>query len=133
MLAGSARAPARFALVGATRVLLAIPSLLAVAVLVAGLGRSTVVLFAAATITLVPTLVPIIETQTRTLIAQPRVEAAMLAGAGRTAILRRELVPNLVPIIAADGAIRLLAAVLVIATVGFLALGVLPPAPDWGR
>jgi len=115
-----------------TRVLLAVPSILLLSVLVAGFGHSTPVLVIGAALALVPSLVPVIATKTRTIINEPFVEAAILTGASRGVIARRELLPNLVPIIAADFAVRFLTAVFLISTAGFLGLGPADPTPEWG-
>ena len=44
----------------------------------------------------------------------------------------RELVPNLLGVLAVEGAIRVGYAIFLIASLGFLGVGVQPPTPDWG-
>ena len=115
-----------------TRVLLALPGILLLSALVSGFGSSPVLLYAAATVVLVPSLVPVIAARTRILALQPWLEAARFAGTGWPRLLLRELLPNLVPVMAADLATRFVTAVFLVSTAGFLGLGPAPPTPDWG-
>jgi len=60
------------------------------------------------------------------------VQAARLRGERALYILLLELAPNIRGPLLVEGAIRLGYAVFTSATLGFLGLGVQPPAPDWG-
>ena len=60
------------------------------------------------------------------------VESARLRGEPTLYIMFREVLPNLVPVIAVEATIRLSFALLLTAGLGFLGLGVQPPEPDWG-
>lgn len=60
------------------------------------------------------------------------VEAARLRGESGPYIMVREILPNALGPIIVEGAIRVSYAVLLGASLGFLGLGVQPPAPDWG-
>ena len=60
------------------------------------------------------------------------VEAARLRGEGYLRILIGEIAPNIRGPLMVEGTIRLGYAVFTSATLGFLGLGVQPPAPDWG-
>jgi peptide/nickel transport system permease protein len=60
------------------------------------------------------------------------VEAAAARGERTSAILGRELLPNIVPTIAADIGLRLTYAIILVASVNFLGLGLQPPDADWG-
>ncbi|WP_412517249.1 ATP-binding cassette domain-containing protein [Actinomadura madurae] len=132
LAAGQSRRAGRAAVLGVAEVFLAVPSLLLLAALVAGFGRSWTLLLAASVIVMVPSLIPVIATRTTALAGRPWALAALLAGERRGALLRRELLPNLWPVIAADAGIRLLTAVFMVSTAGFLGFGPRPPAPDWG-
>jgi peptide/nickel transport system permease protein len=44
----------------------------------------------------------------------------------------RELVPNLLGVLAVEGSIRVGYAIFLIASLGYLGVGVRPPSPDWG-
>ncbi|MFC9427845.1 ABC transporter permease subunit [Streptomyces sp. NPDC056987] len=75
--------------------------------------------------------------QTAALLEQERasghVAAATALGAGRRQVLRRHLLPALLPPLLRNALLRLPTAVLVLASLGFLGLGEQPPAPEWGR
>jgi ABC-type dipeptide/oligopeptide/nickel transport system permease subunit len=59
------------------------------------------------------------------------VEAAVARGERTTAIVRREILPNIVGPIAADAGLRFTYSILLVASVNFLGLGLQPPAADW--
>jgi peptide/nickel transport system permease protein len=75
--------------------------------------------------------------QTSALLEQERasghVAAAVSLGAGRVHLLRRHLLPAVVPALVRNALLRLPTAVLVLASLGFLGLGEQPPTPEWGR
>ncbi len=60
------------------------------------------------------------------------VDAARLRGESAAYIVLREILPNITGPIVVEGAIRIGYAILLGASLGFLGLGVQPPAPDWG-
>ena len=60
------------------------------------------------------------------------VESARLRGEPTLYIMFREMLPNLLPVVAVESTIRLSFALLLTAGLGFLGLGVQPPEPDWG-
>ncbi len=59
------------------------------------------------------------------------VEAAVARGERTCAILRREILPNIVAPIAADVGLRFTYSIILVASVNFLGLGLQPPAADW--
>src|SRR5258708_29525987 len=60
------------------------------------------------------------------------VEAARLRGEGRVYILTREILPNVMPALVVEASLRFSYAIFLVATLGYLGVGVQPPAPDWG-
>jgi peptide/nickel transport system permease protein len=60
------------------------------------------------------------------------VQAARLRGEPTLYIIFREILPNLIPVVAVEATIRLSFALLLTASLGFLGLGVQPPTSDWG-
>lgn len=60
------------------------------------------------------------------------VEAARLRGEGRVYILSREILPNVMPALIVEASLRFSYAIFLVATLGFLGVGVQPPSPDWG-
>jgi peptide/nickel transport system permease protein len=60
------------------------------------------------------------------------VEAARAAGFAEPAILLRQVLPNVLPVLALNFVTAFPLALQIEAALGFLGLGVVPPAPDWG-
>jgi peptide/nickel transport system permease protein len=60
------------------------------------------------------------------------VEAARLRGEGTAWIMRREILPNIMPPLVAEFGLRFCFVFLTIAALSFLGLGVQPPTADWG-
>jgi peptide/nickel transport system permease protein len=64
--------------------------------------------------------------------SQPYVAALEVQGASATSICLRHLVPNILPLIVAQATILFGYAMVDLAAISFLGLGVQPPKPDWG-
>jgi peptide/nickel transport system permease protein len=60
------------------------------------------------------------------------VEAAKLRGETNGYIMFREILPNVLPPLAVESSMRFAYAIFLVASLGFLGLGVQPPSPDWG-
>ncbi len=113
-------------------VLLSLPALLFLLVLVTGLGSSRVVLVVGVALIQLPLVARIVRSATQTQSVRGFVEAAAARGESTAAILRRELLPNIIPTISADIGLRLTYAIILVASVNFLGLGLQPPDADWG-
>jgi peptide/nickel transport system permease protein len=61
------------------------------------------------------------------------VAAARMRGESNAYILFREIFPNIMPPLLVDGLVRIGYACFAMGALGFLGLGVPPPAPDWGQ
>ncbi|AVZ75430.1 peptide ABC transporter permease [Streptomyces lunaelactis] len=75
----------------------------------------------------------IVRGQTLSLREREYVEAARSLGAGRTYILFRELMPNLVAPITVYATLMIPTNILTEAALSFLGVGVKPPTPSWGE
>lgn len=64
--------------------------------------------------------------------SQPYIAALEVQGASATSICLRHLVPNILPLIVAQATILFGYAMVDLAAISFLGLGVQPPKPDWG-
>jgi len=64
--------------------------------------------------------------------SQPYVAALEVQGASATSICLRHLIPNTLPLIVAQATILFGYAMIDLAAISFLGLGVQPPRPDWG-
>jgi peptide/nickel transport system permease protein len=60
------------------------------------------------------------------------VEAARLQGEPLYSILFSEIFPSVLPALAVEAALRFSYAIFLVASLGFLGVGVQPPNPDWG-
>jgi peptide/nickel transport system permease protein len=113
-------------------VLLAFPALLILLLLVAGLGPHVPVLIVGVAIVQLPPIARIIRTATLEVSTRGYVEAAQARGERTGAVLGREILPNVAPVVLADFGIRFGYSIILIASVNYLGLGLAPPAADWG-
>lgn len=113
-------------------VLLAFPPLLFVLVLVTGAGTSVAVLVFAVGIVQMTGISRMVRAATLEVSVRGYVEAAVARGERLPAILRREILPNIVTPLLADFGLRFTYAIVLIASMNFLGLGLVPPAADWG-
>jgi peptide/nickel transport system permease protein len=112
--------------------LLTLPPLLVVLVFIAGLGTSNVVLVFTLVLVYTPRMGRVVRGATQGVITNEYVAAAQARGERTSAILLREVLPNIVAPTVADYALRITYGVIFIATLNFLGLGVKPPKADWG-
>jgi peptide/nickel transport system permease protein len=99
-----------------------------------------IVTFGAGFGVLIPTLaffygIPVIRVAraaTHGVVARDYVLAARARGHGRLAIMRRELLPNVLDALMVEGAMRWSWMLLAFTSLSFLGFGVSPPTPDWG-
>jgi len=111
---------------------LAMPGILFVLVIIASFGRSTAVVVAAVGAGLTPSLARLVRAATLEVSVRGYVEAAIARGERLPAIMWREILPNIRTVLLADVGIRFTIAVLSIAGLNFLGVGLKPPAADWG-
>lgn len=113
-------------------VLLAFPPLLFALVLVTGAGTSVGVLIVAVGLVQMPGISRIVRAATLEVSVRGYVEAAVARGERVPAILGREILPNITGPVVADFGLRFTYAIIIIASMNFLGLGLTPPAADWG-
>lgn len=113
-------------------VLFAFPTLLLALAVVAALGTATHNLIAALVIVFVPTFARVARASAITLAKEPYVESARAVGARDSYILVRYILPNALAPIAVQITINLAYVILTEAALGYLGLGVQPPAASWG-
>jgi peptide/nickel transport system permease protein len=113
-------------------VLLSFPALLVLLLLVAGLGSHIWVLIVGVALVQLPPIARIIRTATLEVSTRGYIEAAQARGERTSAILRREILPNVTPVVLADSGIRFGFSIILVASVNYLGLGLAPPAADWG-
>ena len=113
-------------------VLLSFPPILLVLILAAGVGQGLVTIFIGTILVNVPGAARVIRSATQELVGRPYIEAAVLRGERTAAILRREILPNILGSVLADAGPRLSGTIILIAGLNYLSIGVNPPTPDWG-
>lgn len=113
-------------------VLLAFPALLLAMVLLATTGASNLNLILIITILYIPLFARIARSMVLDLRNREFVEAARLRGESRGYLLFREMLPNALPPLIVEGSVRFAYSIFLVASLGFLGLGVPPPSPDWG-
>ena len=131
LLAGYTRSLVDPLLMRAMDVLLAVPPLLFLLVLATGAGRSVAVLVIGVATVHLPSIARIVRAATQEVSVRGYVEAAVARGESTAALLRREILPNVLGTVLADAGIRLTGSILILASVNFLGLGLQPPRADW--
>jgi peptide/nickel transport system permease protein len=113
-------------------VLLAFPGLLLALLVVAisGAGATTVVI--AVGLGAAPGYARLLRGQTLSIRNAEFVEAARALGHSRPAIVRRNVFPNAMRPLVVLGALGIGQSIIWASSLGFLGLGVVPPAPEWG-
>lgn len=112
--------------------LLALPALLLSLLLLGTIGpsRSSVL------IVIVVVYTPIVARVVRSVVLAVKnkgfVEAARTRGESLGYILFREILPSVLPALAVEVALRFSYAIFLVASLGFLGVGVQPPSPNWG-
>lgn len=113
-------------------VLMAVPPLLIVLVLIAGLGSSPIVMIVTVALVFVPRVGRVVKGSSQAVVTSDFVQSAQARGERTPSILVREILPNISAPVIADTALRITYAIIFIATLNFLGLGAQPPSPDWG-
>jgi peptide/nickel transport system permease protein len=131
LVAGYSRSLIDPLLMRAADVMLSFPALLFLLVLVTGAGASKAVLVIGVALVQLPLVARIVRTATLEQSVRGFVEAAVARGERTSAVLRREILPNIVAPIMADAGLRFTYSIILVASVNFLGLGLQPPAADW--
>ncbi|MFP3569067.1 ABC transporter permease [Paraburkholderia sp. SIMBA_030] len=112
--------------------LLSIPFLILAIALAAFLGPSLTNAMAAIGISAMPRFVRLTRGQAITVKAEEYVEGARAIGLGHARIIARYILPNVLPPIIVQASLTIATAIIAEASLSFLGLGQLPPAPSWG-
>ena len=113
-------------------VLLSFPALLLALVLLSTVGPSNLNLVLVITILYVPMIARVVRSMVLDLKTKEFVEAARVRGERRSYLLFREILPNSLPPLLVEISMRFSYSIFLVASLGFLGLGVQPPSPDWG-
>jgi peptide/nickel transport system permease protein len=113
-------------------VLLAMPPLLLAMLILFSLGPSRLNVILIVGFLYVPMVSRVVRSVVLDLKTRQFVEAARLRGENSLYIMFREILPNVLPPLAVEASMRFSYAIFLVASLGFLGLGVQPPSPDWG-
>ena len=113
-------------------ILLAIPSMLLATAIVAALGTSIWNVMIAIAIAYIPTFARTVRAAVLTVKDQDFIEAARSIGCGNGTIIFQYIIPNALAPIIVQATLGLAGAILSIAGLSFLGLGIQPPTPEWG-
>lgn len=119
-------------LMRATDVLMAIPAVLLAIAVVAVLGPGLVQVTLAVGVSAVPSFARLTRAAVLSLREMEFVEASRAAGAGDLFILRRDVLPNVLPTVLVYASLHTARALLSVSILSFLGLAVQPPAAEWG-
>ena len=113
-------------------VLLAVPPLLLAMIILGSLGPSRTNVILVVGFLYIPMVARVVRSVVLDLKTRQFVEAAKLRGESSAYIMFREILPNVLPPLAVESSMRFSYAIFLVASLGFLGLGVQPPSPDWG-
>lgn len=115
-----------------TEALLAMPFLILAIALAAFLGPSLTNAMIAIGIAAMPIFIRITRGQVLSIAAEDYVESARAVGLSTPKILRRYILPNVLPPILVQATLTVATAIIAEASLSFLGLGQQPPSPSWG-
>jgi peptide/nickel transport system permease protein len=113
-------------------VMMSFPSLLLALLILSTLGPALINIIIGIAIVFMPRVARVIRSVVLDIKTKEFVDAARVRGETGIYIMLREILPNALGPIIVEGSIRTSYAILLGAALGFLGLGVQPPAPDWG-
>jgi peptide/nickel transport system permease protein len=113
-------------------VILSIPPLLLAMVILFSLGPSKVNVILVVGFLYIPMVARLVRSVVLDLKTRQFIEAAKLRGEKTVYIMFKEILPNVLPHLAVEASMRFSYAIFLVASLGFLGLGVQPPRPDWG-
>ena len=113
-------------------VLMAIPSLMFALMLLSIFGSSAINLIFIIAVLDATRVFRLTRAVALNVVVMDYVEAAKLRGEGLGWIMRREILPNIMPPLVAEFGLRFCFVFLTIAALSFLGVGIQPPTADWG-
>jgi peptide/nickel transport system permease protein len=112
--------------------LLSLPALLLALLLLGIMGPSSGSVLIVISIVYTPIVARVVRSVVLSVKNRGFVEIARLQGESQLRILFREILPMALPALAVEAALRFSYAIFLVASLGFLGVGVQPPSPNWG-
>lgn len=116
-----------------TDIAFAFPAVLLAVIITAGFGPGAVNAMIAIGLFNVPVFARLTRSTAKTVWQRAFVQAAQVAGRGRTTVSYAHVLPNIAGVLVVQGTTQLSLAILAEAGLSYLGLGVQPPQPSWGR
>ena len=113
-------------------VLMAIPSLIFALILISMFGATAINLILIIAVLDATRVFRVSRAVSLNVVVMDYVEAARLRGEGLSWMLRREILPNILPPLIVEFGLRFCFVFLTIAALSFLGVGIQPPTADWG-
>jgi peptide/nickel transport system permease protein len=113
-------------------VLFALPPLLLAMVILGTVGPSRVNIVLVVGFLYIPMVSRVVRSVVLDLKTRQFIEAARLRGERSAYIMFKEMLPSVLPPLAVEASMRFSYAIFLVASLGFLGMGVQPPSPDWG-
>ena len=113
-------------------VFLSIPSMVMAIAIVSAMGTSLFNLMLSIAVPQIPRLTRIVRASVMTVKDREFVEAARAVGANDALIIFKYIIPNAMAPIIIQASMSVASAILLIAGLSFLGIGVKPPTPEWG-
>ncbi|MGL5055584.1 MAG: nickel transporter permease [Fusobacteriaceae bacterium] len=113
-------------------IFLAVPSILLAIAIVSALGPNLFNLMVSISISSIPSYARIVRASVLSIRDQEFVEAAKAIGAKDSRIIMKHIIPNALAPVIVQGTLGVAGAILSIAGLSFIGLGIQPPAPEWG-
>jgi peptide/nickel transport system permease protein len=112
--------------------LLALPALLLALLLLGTVGPSRNSVLIVLVIVYTPIVARVVRSVVLDIKTKGYIESARMQGELTSYILFHEIFPAVLPALAVEAALRFSYAIFLVASLGFLGVGVQPPSPDWG-
>ena len=112
--------------------LMSFPTLLLALMVLFTLGPSRINIAATIGFVSMPTIGRVVRSTTLSLKTLEFIESARMRRESTFHIMFREILPNVMPVIGVEASVRLSYAILSVASLGYLGLGIQPPSADWG-
>jgi peptide/nickel transport system permease protein len=112
--------------------ILAFPPLILAMAVTVGLGVGVTTAAIGIVLTSIPWYARLLRSDALSLRSRPFIEAARALGADQRRVLRRHVLPHVLPTLLVQGASVFGYAILTLAALGFVGLGAQPPTAEWG-
>jgi peptide/nickel transport system permease protein len=132
LLAGYLGRTANLLLMRLADIFLAIPGVALALAFAAALRPSLTTTVVAITLVWWPWMARLVQAEVLGIRNAPYVEAARIYGSSHLRIIFREILPNITSVVVVKASLDVGFAILLVAALGFLGVGVQPPTPEWG-